>query len=84
MHALVDALGNPLKFILSPGQRNDITQAENLTDNIANTVLIADKGYDANHLIESLQSKQCQTVIPSKQNRKSLRNIDLHITRSAT
>ena len=27
IHALVDALGNPLKFILTPGQRNDITQA---------------------------------------------------------
>ena len=27
IHALVDALGNPLKFILIPGQRNEITQA---------------------------------------------------------
>ncbi len=26
IHALVDALGNPLKFILTAGQRNDITQ----------------------------------------------------------
>ena len=30
IHALVDALGNPLKFTLTPGQRNDITQAETL------------------------------------------------------
>ena len=28
VHAMVDALGNHLKFILTPGQRNDITQAE--------------------------------------------------------
>jgi transposase len=27
IHALVDALGNPLKFILTPGQRHEITQA---------------------------------------------------------
>ncbi|WP_405197041.1 MULTISPECIES: transposase [unclassified Wolbachia] len=26
IHAFVDALGNPLKFILTPGQRNEITQ----------------------------------------------------------
>jgi hypothetical protein len=26
----IHALGNPLKFILTAGQRNDITQAENL------------------------------------------------------
>ena len=25
IHALVDALGNPLKFILTPGQRSDHT-----------------------------------------------------------
>ena len=27
IHALVNALGNPLKFILTLGQRNDMTQA---------------------------------------------------------
>ncbi|AZL16105.1 transposase [Rickettsiales endosymbiont of Stachyamoeba lipophora] len=43
IHALVDALGNPLKFILTPGQKNDITQAENLTKDIVNTTIIADK-----------------------------------------
>ena len=30
IHALVDALGNPLKFILTPGQRHEITQASTL------------------------------------------------------
>jgi transposase len=27
IHAVVDALGNPLRFILTPGQVNDITQS---------------------------------------------------------
>jgi transposase len=30
IHALVDALGNPVKFLLSPGNDHDITQAEEL------------------------------------------------------
>ena len=40
IHAMVDALGNPLKFILTPGQRNDITQAQSLITNITNSIVI--------------------------------------------
>ena len=79
IHALVDALGNPLKFILTPGQRNDITQTQDLTKDITNTTVIADKGYDANYLIESLENQQCQAVIPPKKNRKNPRTYDTHI-----
>ncbi len=43
IHALVDALGNSLKFILTPGQRNDITQGNTLVEGLQNTQLIADK-----------------------------------------
>jgi len=45
IHALVDALGNPLKFILTPGQRNDIAQGETLIKGLQDTTVIADKGY---------------------------------------
>ena len=44
---MVDALGNPVKFILTPGQASDYTQAINLTCHIENTNLLADKGYDS-------------------------------------
>ena len=44
IHALVDALGNSLKFILTPGQRHEITQALALIQDM----VIADKGYDRN------------------------------------
>ena len=52
IHALVDSLGNPLKFIITPGQRNDITQAEYLLDSVENAIVITDKGYDSNALLE--------------------------------
>jgi transposase len=79
IHALVDALGNPLKFILTPGQRNDITQAEPLLKNVENTVVIADKGYDSNALIQAIEKQKSIAVIPSRKNRKVQREYDKHI-----
>jgi transposase len=79
IHAIVDALGNPLRFKLTQGQRNDITQAEFLTQDATNTTVIADKGYDSNAFIESLESKGCTVVIPPKRNRKIMRIYDRHV-----
>ncbi|MBI2345190.1 IS5 family transposase [Candidatus Dependentiae bacterium] len=76
IHALVDALGNPLKFSLTAGQRHDITQALPLTEELFETAVIADKGYDANAFVQSLETKRCSTVIPSKRNRKEPRFYD--------
>ena len=47
IHALVDALGNPLRFLLTPGQAHDLTGADALLPQMAAEVLIADKAYDA-------------------------------------
>ena len=47
VHIAVDALGNPLRFILTPGQRHDITQAENLMEGLPGEHLLADKAYDS-------------------------------------
>lgn len=79
IHALVDALGNPLKFILTPGQRQDITQAESLLQNIENTAVIADKAYDSNALIEVIEKQKSIAVIPSRKNRKVQREYDVHL-----
>ncbi|WP_341763544.1 IS5 family transposase [Candidatus Tisiphia endosymbiont of Beris chalybata] len=79
IHTKVDALGNPLKFILTAGQRNDITQAENLTKDIHDITLIADKGYDSSAFVKSLENKGCKVVIPPKCNRKVQREYDKHI-----
>jgi len=70
IHALVDALGNPLKIILTPGQCSDITQAENLVEELLDCGLLADKGYDADKLREKLKKQRCIVTIPSRSNRK--------------
>lgn len=79
VHALVDALGNPLKFILTPGQRHDITQADSLVQDLENTMLLADKGYDSNALVEQLERQKCVAIIPPKKNRKHKRDYDEHV-----
>ena len=78
-HAMVDALGNPVKFILTPGQASDYTQAINLTCHIENTNLLADKGYDSDRFIEHLENNNCIAVIPPRKNRIHSREYDEHL-----
>lgn len=79
IHALVDALGNPLKYILSPGQRHDITQAPDLSQDIFDAAVIGDTAYDADHYTEDLRRKRCDPVIPPRKNRKHPREYDEHL-----
>ena len=72
----MDALGNPLKVSLTKGQVHDITQAETLTADISPQALLADKGYDADSFIQSLQVRGITAVIPPKSNRKVQRECD--------
>ena len=71
IHAKVDALGNPLKFIITAGQRHDISQANALLENVINSQVIADRGYDSNILRLQLAQQGCESIIPSKSNSKN-------------
>lgn len=79
IHVKVDALGNPLQFIVTPGQRNDITQANTLLKNVKNSYVIADKGYDSKDLRLKLIEQNCEPVIPSRSNSKNPYIYDKHI-----
>lgn len=79
IHALVDALGNPLKFILTPGQRSDITQAEELIEGLPLEMVLADKGYDSDALVEYIKINGGQAIIPPRSNRKKSRFYDKEI-----
>ena len=79
IHLTCDALGNALRFILTAGERSDITQAENLIENFASGAVLADKGYDANNFISRIEAQNSSVVIPSKANRKQQRAIDRHL-----
>jgi hypothetical protein len=45
VHVAVDALGNPIRFILIEGQAADVSQGEALLEDLPTDAVIADKGY---------------------------------------
>jgi transposase len=69
IHIAVDAVGNPLRLLLTAGQRHDSPQAGALIEGYEPQALIAAKGYDSDLLIESVTSKGIEAVIPPKKNR---------------
>ncbi len=66
IHAVVDALGNPLRFILTPGQASDIAQAEGLIADLPAEHILGDKGYDAAHLRDAITCQGAVPVIPPR------------------
>jgi transposase len=62
IHALVDALGNPVELMLSPGQASDLVCAEPLLADSDPVALIGDKAYDADALIDILTKRQITPV----------------------
>ena len=77
IHTLVDALGNPLGFFLTPGQAHDLQGADALLPDMKADTLLADKAFDADQrVIEPLQKAGKTCVIPPKSNRKAPRPFD--------
>jgi transposase len=81
IHILVDALGNPVEFILTGGQEADVTQAEPLMRGHEANAVIADKAYDSNAIVDAAKRQGAEAVIPSKENRKVPREYDKHLSK---
>jgi transposase len=79
VHAITDALGNPLDFVLTAGQAADITQAEALLPDAPIEAVVADKGYDADAFVAQVTGRGAKAVIPPRKNRKQPREYDRHI-----
>lgn len=79
IHILVDALGNPLRFLLSGGERHDITQAEGLLDAFQFDYVIADKGYDSDALRQTITEREANAIIPARKSRVERRDYDVHL-----
>jgi transposase len=67
--ALVDALGNLIRFVLLPGQRHDSIGVEPLITGLDFEALIGDKAFDNNWLRANLNERGAAAVIPSKADR---------------
>jgi len=70
IHMLADALGRPLRFIVTAGQTGDITQAPALLDAQAGEAVLADKAYDSNALRTLIADMGAKAIIPSNRSRK--------------
>ena len=70
MHLVVDALGLPVDFEITVGQRHDSQPAPGLIDRVTPSCLLADKAYDTNAIRAQLAALGCKAVIPSKGQRK--------------
>lgn len=79
IHALVDALGLPIRFILTPGQASEIKQAPELIKGIENANILADKAFDCDEFIDQIVSQNCTPVIPPRSNRKIQRDVDYYL-----
>jgi transposase len=67
---LADALGRPLRFILTGGQVHDVVSAPALLAGFNAGAVIADKAYDSNALRQLIADAGMLAVIPSTRSRK--------------
>jgi transposase len=72
----VSGLGLPVRLTLSPGQDADITHADELLAGLAPAVVIGDKGYDKQALVDAIEAGGAEAVIPTQKDRKVQRDID--------
>jgi transposase len=80
VHAVTDGLGNPLRFVLTSGNRNDICVAQTLLEpfDLRGKLIIADKGYDSDKLVRWIEERGGIVVIPSRITAKNPRDTDWH------
>jgi transposase len=66
---LSDALGRPLRFIITPGQAGDLTAAPALIEGQPGSAVLADKAYDSNAFRSLVARMGAEIVIPSSRSR---------------
>ena len=76
IHAAVDALGNPVRLLLTAGQASEYGQANALIEGFKADYVLADKGYDSEAFVQSITAAGAVAVIPPRSNRNNLRDYD--------
>lgn len=72
----VDALGLPVRVLVTQGTDADCTQAGRLIDGLSADPLLADKGYDTDAILAQAAALGRVAVIPPKKNRVVQRAYD--------
>ena len=74
--ALVDGLGNLVRFVLLPGQRHDIKSVDDLMAGVSCGAFIGDKAFDAEALRQRLAEDNIEAVIPRRKGSKAASDYD--------
>ena len=69
----------PVRIIVTAGTTHDSKQACALIEGFAAETLLADRGYDANEIVEAAVRNGMKVCIPPKRNRKVKRDYDEHL-----
>ena len=77
--ALVDALGNLVRFELMPGQRHDSVGVAPLIKDVEFEAMLADKSFDNNWIIKEMNERGVQIVISQMPHRIKPLSIDAEI-----
>jgi transposase len=79
---VVDEQGLPVRLALTPGQASDKAVAPGLLEGLpAVTVVIADRGYDWQHLVDLVRQRGGHAHIPTQRDRKVQRSVDPNLYR---
>jgi len=76
IHAVADALGRLVHFLLTAGNVNDCTPASELLETVPAENVLGDKAYDTDEIVKTIQTNGGNAVVPSKSNRKVIRPLD--------
>ena len=74
LHAVCDALGNPLRFEVTAGQAGDAPRAIDLIDGVKTKAVRADRAYDSNAILDAVRTKKAEAVIPPNPTRSVQRD----------
>ena len=69
----------PVRMMITSGTIPDCKQASKLVEGIDAEYLLADKGYDSDAFVESLEKQGITPVIPPRSNRKTKREYDNYL-----
>jgi transposase len=69
LHAIVEARGLAVEVVITPGQASDYGPAEALIEGRAGEAVIADRGYDADRVVELIERQGSEAVIPPRRHR---------------
>lgn len=69
-------MGNPIRFLLTGGERNDITQIEPLLNGLKPSHVLADKGYDGQRAVDAITAAGAMPVVPRRTTTATWRSFD--------